>query len=102
MPADERTVTFSCRVRGEEMEWWINGEYSSHQRNQKLHNAGVDFQRGSRVNGVVNGSITFPVTDKFNSTRLKCIALNLTTTYESSYAILTIAGIIIYYRSVHG
>ena len=85
-------MTFACRVRGEDMEWWINGEYRSHQRNEKLISSGVHFQKWDRVHGVLNGSITFPVTEKFNSTQLRCVALNISTTNESSDAVLTIAG----------
>ena len=75
------------------MEWWVNGDYSSHQRNQELINSKVQFHKGLRVNGVLSASITFPITEKFNSTRLRCIALNISTTLESSNAVLTIAGI---------
>ena len=78
------------------MEWWVNGEHSSQLRNEKLINAGVDFQTEPRINGVLNGSITFPVIERFNSTQLRCIALNLSTTHESSDAVLTIAGMSTY------
>jgi hypothetical protein len=92
VPADEQTVTFDCTVRGEDMDWWVNGDYSSHQRNQELINSKVQFHKGLRVNGVLSASITFPITEKFNSTQLRCIALNISTTLESSNAVLTIAG----------
>ena len=80
------------------MEWWVNGEYSSVQRNQELLNSRVQFNKGPRVNGVLNGSVTFPITEKFNSTLLRCIALNVSTVRESSNAVLTIAGM---YYTLH-
>ena len=85
-------MTFDCTVGGEDIEWWVNGEYSSYLRNEELLNSSVQFNKGPRVDGVLSGSITFPITEKFNSTQLRCIATNISTIRESSNAVLTIAG----------
>lgn len=85
-------VSFNCTVKGKNLDWVVNEEYASLPRNERLINLGVDFRKGRRNNGVLNGTITIPATADFNSTRLRCVALNGSTTTESSTAVMTIAG----------
>ena len=75
------------------MDWIINGEYPKGDRNRKLYESGVRFLREQRVNGVWNSRIIIPATLAFNSTQIKCIAENASTTLESSDAFVIIAGI---------
>ena len=86
-------MSFNCTVKGEYMDWIVNGEHRSVERNRKLFESGVQFLKEQRVNGVWNSSIIFPATLAFNMTSIKCLAENASTTLESSKAVMTIAGI---------
>ena len=75
------------------MDWIVNGEHPTVERNRKLLASGVQFLRGERVNGVWKSRIVIPTTIKLNRTRIKCIAENASYTLESLEAVMTIAGI---------
>lgn len=92
MALGQRGVSFNCTVKGEDVEWTINGELNSVERNRKLIDSGVQFFKGWRVNGEWNVSIVIPVTLSFNITRIRCIALNVSQVLESSEAVMIIAG----------
>lgn len=88
-----RNVSINCTVQGERMDWIINGEHPTVERNQKLHKSGVHFSKGERVNGVWNSRIVIPATLAFNRTLIKCVAENISDTLDSSEAFMIIAGI---------
>ena len=86
-------MSFNCTVKGETMNWIVNGEGPTVERNRKLLKSGVEFFKGERINGVLNSRIIIPTTLAFNRTWIKCFAENASTTLESSKAVMTIAGI---------
>ena len=91
--SDESSVTFNCRIRGEDVEWTINGRLSDPTENIRLIvNYGVELSRSFRLNGEINASITFPNIPRFNSTRVICVSLNATGTSQSSEAAMITAG----------
>jgi hypothetical protein len=90
--SDESSVTFNCRIRGEDVEWTINGKLSDQTENTRLIGLGVEFNKSPRLNGQINASITFPNIPYFNSTRVICVSLNASGTSQSSEAVMIIAG----------
>ena len=91
--SDESNVTFNCRIRGEDVEWTIDGRSNDPTENIRLIvNYGVEFNRSPRVNGQINVSITFPNIPHFNSTRVICVSLNASGTSPSSEAVMITAG----------
>ena len=91
--SDESSVTFNCRIRGEDVEWTINEILSDPTENMRLiDNYDVQFYKTPRVNGQINASITFPNIQYFNSTRVICVSLNATGTSPSSEAAMITAG----------
>ena len=86
-------VIFSCTVKGEDLEWIINDEISSVQRNQRLIESGAEFSNCQRNNGQLNNcTISFPATMEFNSTRLICATENASMVLMSEEVTMTIAG----------
>ena len=86
-------VMFFCTVKGEAMQWIVNGEDSSVQRNQRLMANGVEISNCPRKNGQLNNcTISFPASVEFNSTRLICATENVSMVIESAEVTLTIAG----------
>ena len=90
--SDVRNVTFNCRIKGEQLEWTINGTLNDGDRNLQLYVRGVRFIESPRVNGEINASLTFPNTLDFNSTRVTCVSLNRTGTISSQEAVMIIPG----------
>ena len=93
MSSEQSNVTFNCRIKGEDLEWTINGKISSPAENTRLIQNGVEFNNGPRVNGEKNSTITFPNILHFNSTRVICVALNATGTLNSPEAVMVMAGL---------
>ena len=85
-------VTFDCRVRGEQIEWWINDILSTPERNEELINWDADFIFSERVDGKINSTALIPTTMRFNSSTVQCISLNISHTEPSSAAVMIIAG----------
>ena len=90
--SDVRNVTFNCRIKGEQLEWTINGALNDGDRNLQLIERGVEFIKSPRVNGEVNKTIVFPNTLDFNFTRVICVSLNATGTLSSQEAVMIIPG----------
>lgn len=86
--AEHDTVKFSCTARGaEDIKWIVNGselEASSYDGAVKVSNVSSGI--------LYYSSVTFPAQLQFNSTRVRCRALQQHKTVESSDAYLTIAG----------
>ena len=91
--SDESNVTFNCRIRGEDVEWTINGRLSDPTENMRLiDNYDVEFNKSPRINGEINASITFPNIPDFNSTRVICVSLNASGTLNSPEVVMITAG----------
>ena len=92
------TVSFHCRVRGEQLEWTYNDELNNVGRNEELFSLGGDIVTSSRVNDEINSTIKFPNTMQFNNTRVHCVSLNKSGTTPSDVALMIIAGIAILFH----
>ena len=66
MSSEEANVTFNCRMKGEQLEWTINGVLDDAERNVQLLVLGVVFTKSPRVNGEISATIVFPNILYFN------------------------------------
>ena len=93
--SQQEWATFSCRVKGEDLQWYINDKPPTTGSYDPLIAAGAEFTKTPRVDGKLNSTVTLPtdISYGFNSTRLGCIAYNSSNGLRSANAVMTIAGI---------
>ena len=85
---EQRTVTFSCTAKAEDIKWIINGS----QLESSAYDSAIDLRRiPSDV--LFYSSVTFPpVSQQYHSTRVRCQAMHQQNIVESPDAYLTITG----------
>jgi hypothetical protein len=83
---EQRTVTFSCTAKAEDIKWIINGS----QLESSAYDGAIDLRRfPSDV--LFYSSVTFPpVSQQYHSTRVRCQAMHQQNIVESPDAYLTI------------
>ncbi|CAI8053743.1 hypothetical protein GBAR_LOCUS29367 [Geodia barretti] len=81
----QRTVTFSCTAKAEDIKWIINGS----RLESSAYDGAIDVRRiPSDV--LFYSSVTFPVSQQYHSTRVRCQAVHQQSSVESPEAYLTI------------
>ena len=93
--SQQEWATFSCRVEGEDLQWYIDDKPPTTGGYDPWIAAGAKFTKTPRVDGQLNSSVTLPtdISYGFNSTRLSCVAYNSSNRLPSANAVMTIAGI---------
>ena len=83
----QRTVTFSCTAKAEDIKWIINGS----RLESSAYDGAIDVRRiPSDV--LFYSSVTFTVSQQYHSTRVRCQAVHQQSSVESPEAYLTITG----------
>ena len=83
----QRTVTFSCTAKAEDIKWIINGS----RLESSAYDGAIDVRR-IRSDVLFYSSVTFPVSQQYHSTRVRCQAVHQQSSVESPEAYLTITG----------